>query len=349
MQKRRAVWRLGGDIRGEGADILLRLWESLRWPEIPDAEASQGVSTYSHPQIPLPTVFQGYQPVLSPLIGQIVNLCLSHHDSLRNNAVGILFGMIISEYQQFGHFDQIENELVKKLDSLFMSQSKGDDISRAFFIAQLRQLFESAQVDDPLRERVSTFLDCVDAFLKLLLSLRSLPEGEEFADDRVIATVCPSRSLANIFLTPLIAAVDELHSRDWPRRDVHQVCAPACQRTQNTTFVSYLPMLTTHQAHLQSQNYVEAALTLKLHSDLHEWDLYSFVPPMEDLGLPQQSQFHRKETLCLLILDYLGLSNRSQDNSDVDCQTIIGKGKAYESAIDICKELAKQHAEVTFN
>jgi hypothetical protein len=60
------------------------------------------------------------------------------------------------------------------------------------------------------------------------------------------------------------------------------------------------------QMHFQSQNYVEAALTLKLHSDLHEWDLNSFLPPMEDLGLPQQSQFHRKETLCLLILDYLG-------------------------------------------
>ena len=114
-------------------------------------------------------------------------------------------------------------------------------------------------------------------------------------------------------------------------------------------FVSYSLMLITHQAHLQSQNYVEAALTLKLHSDLHEWDLYSFVPPMEDLGLPQQSQFHRKETLCLLILDYLGLSNDSRDNPDFDSQIIIGKGKAYESAIDICKELAKQHAEVTFN
>ena len=58
--------------------------------------------------------------------------------------------------------------------------------------------------------------------------------------------------------------------------------------------------------HLQAQNYVEAALTLKLHADLHEWDLHTFAPPMEDLGLPQQSQFHRKETLCLLILDYLG-------------------------------------------
>ena len=58
--------------------------------------------------------------------------------------------------------------------------------------------------------------------------------------------------------------------------------------------------------HLQSQNYVEAGLTLRLHADLHEWDLNSFAPPMEELGLPQQSQFHRKETLCLLILDYLG-------------------------------------------
>ncbi len=58
--------------------------------------------------------------------------------------------------------------------------------------------------------------------------------------------------------------------------------------------------------HLQSQNYVEAALTLKLHADLHDWDLHIVAPPMEDLGLPQQSQFHRKETLCLLILDYLG-------------------------------------------
>lgn len=61
------------------------------------------------------------------------------------------------------------------------------------------------------------------------------------------------------------------------------------------------------QMHLQTQNYVEAALTLKLHSDLHEWNLNTFVGPMEDLGLPQQSLFHRKETLCLLILNYLGM------------------------------------------
>jgi dedicator of cytokinesis protein 3 len=97
--------------------------------------------------------------------------------------------------------------------------------------------------------------------------------------------------------------------------------------------VSYLDTVSDEilQMHLQSQNYVEAALTLKLHAEMHDWDLTSFVESMEDLGLPQQSHFHRKETLYLLILDYLG------------------KGKAWESAIEICKELAYQHAEITFN
>lgn len=95
--------------------------------------------------------------------------------------------------------------------------------------------------------------------------------------------------------------------------------------------LAIIDLLNYRQMHLQSQNYVEAALTLKLHADLYEWNLNSFVEPMEDLLLPQQSQFHRKETLHLLILDY------------------FGKGKAWESAIEICKELAYQHSEVTFD
>ncbi|KNZ80427.1 Dedicator of cytokinesis protein 3 [Termitomyces sp. J132] len=280
-QKRRAVWRLAGDIRGEGAAILLNLWQALGWAE--------HVSNNGEP----PIRYGGYQAYLHSLVGHVVNLCLSHHDQLRNYAVQILYSMIVSEFHQSGHFDEIENELVTRLDSLFMSDSKGDDISRAFFIGQLRHLFENSDVDEQLRERISTFLDSVDLFLELLLSVRALPEGEEFADDRVIATV-------------------------WE-----------CSCGRDEIYIKYVHQLV--NMHLQSQNYVEAALTLKLHSDLHEWDLNSFVGPMEDLGLPQQSQFHRKETLCLLILDYLG------------------KGKAWERAIDICRELAFQHSEVTFN
>ena len=78
--------------------------------------------------------------------------------------------------------------------------------------------------------------------------------------------------------------------------------------------------------HLQAQNYVEAALTLKLHADLHQWDLNSFAPPMPELGLPQQSEFHRKETLCLLILDYLGKYQRVSISLHVN-SALYRKGK----------------------
>ena len=264
-------------------------------------------------------------------MGQVVNLCLSHHDLLRNNAVQILYSMIVSEHHVSQHFDHIENELVSKLDQLFMSDSKGDDISRAFFIGHLRHLFETSSVDEQLRENVANFLDSVDLFLELLLSVRALPEGEEFSDDRVIATVGSLWLLQQSPADALPAASShELHTENRPGWNVHQVCSSASQRED---FVSYFDSVskTTLQMHLQSTNYVEAALTLKLHAEMHEWDLTSFVEPMEDLGLPQQSQFHRKETLYLLILDYLG------------------KGKAWESAIEICKELAYQHAEITFN
>ncbi|KAJ7622830.1 C2 domain in Dock180 and Zizimin proteins-domain-containing protein [Mycena polygramma] len=284
-QKCRAVWRLAGDIRGDGASILLTLWQALGWAEHP--------TTTGEPA----TRYGGYQVFLHSLVGHVVNLCLSHHDQVRSNAVQMLYSMIVSEYHQSQNFDDIETELVTRLDSLFMSDSKGDDISRAFFIGHLRHMFYSSDVDESLRERVSVFLDSVDLFLELLLSVRALPEGDEYADDRVIATLRLMNFIRRI-------GRDEIYIKY-----VHQLV----------------------NMHLQSQNYVEAALTLKLHSDLHEWDLNSFVGPMEDLGLPQQSQFHRKETLCLLILDYLG------------------KGKAWESAIDICKELAFQHSEVTFN
>ena len=186
---------MAGDIRGEGAAILQRLWDALGWPE--DVSERAGVVTRYGVRVFIcrrslccsSPLLKGYQTSLSTLVSHVVNLCVSHHDLLRSTAVQILYSMIVSQYQEHNHFDDIENELISKLDSLFMSDSKADDLSRAFFISQLRHLFESSNVEDQLRDRVSNFLDSVDLFLEMLLSVRALPEGEEFADDRVIATV----------------------------------------------------------------------------------------------------------------------------------------------------------------
>lgn len=233
LQKRRAIWRLVGDIRGEGAVILLNLWQALGSAEHISTTGEPSIRYgVRSPQFPwllgLTRGLQGCQTYLHSLVGHVVNLCLSHHDLLRNNAVQILYSMIVSDYHHSEHFDAIENELVTRLDSLFMSDSKGDDISRAFFIGQLRHLFETYDVEKQLRERVSTFLDSVDLFLELLLSVRALPEGEEYADDRVIATVCIPSPTGAADHSCAVAEVDELHPSHWPRRNLYQIRASTC-------------------------------------------------------------------------------------------------------------------------
>lgn len=286
-QKRRAVWRLAGDIRGQGARILADLWEAIGWPEErpknKDAIARLG----------------GYQVQFIPgLVEPVLELCLSHHDELRNNAVQVLFSMIVSEYNLNDDFSQIEAEIIDKLDKLFMSETKGDEISRAFFIGQLRTLFEtSPSVDATLQLRIRRFLDSVNQFLDLLLSVRNLPEGEEYQDDRIMGTLKLMKFIKGI--------------------------------GRNEIYVKYVHQLVSMQ--LVNHNYVEAALTLKLHADLYEWNLEDIVEALDDLDLPRQSAFARKETLCLLMLDH------------------FTKGKAWESAIGICKELTHQYETYTFN
>lgn len=167
---------------------------------------------------------------MSNLVGHVINLCLSHHDQLRTNAVQMLYTMILSEFQLNEHFDDIENEVVNKLDSLFMSDSKGDELSKTLFLGQLRQLFVDSQVDERLSVRVAEFLSSVESFLELLLNVRALPDGEEFSDDRVMATVSDARySHTSRFSQIRSATVDEFYSTHRTGRDVYQICTPACQ------------------------------------------------------------------------------------------------------------------------
>ncbi|PWN49826.1 hypothetical protein IE53DRAFT_316947 [Violaceomyces palustris] len=284
-QRRRAVWRLAGDIRGEGAQIFTKLWNSIGWPEQTPADGSVGAS-------PEKMNTGGFQVQFVPsLVEPVLELCLSHHDELRTCAVRVLATMITSEWHLNGDFSVIEAEIIDKLDILFMADTKGDEISRAFFIGQLRSLFESPHVDERLREQVHACLVSVNRFLDLLLSVRSLPLEEGFEDDRIAGTL--------------------------------KLLGFLRQANRVTAFSTHVLRLV--NLHLENHNYIEAALTLKLYADLHSWDMDSFVEPIPDLDLPRQSHFARKETLYMLILDYLG------------------KGQAWEISVDICRELAQQY------
>ncbi|GAA5913444.1 hypothetical protein JCM6882_001962 [Rhodosporidiobolus microsporus] len=276
-QKQRSVWRLAGDIRGEGAKILSRTWNAIAAPE---------------ERKPVP--YGLYQVQFVPgLTESVLSLCLSHHDELRRVAVNMLYSMIISEYTLNKHFGDLEAAIIGSLDKLFGAQTKGDEISRAFFVAQLRQLFdESDSVDDELRAQVDEFLEAINNFLDLLLAVRNLPD-----DDRIIST---------LRLMTFIRGIG-----------------------RSEIFIRYVQRLVAYHAALGNET--EAGLTLKLHADLHDWSLTKFVEALPDLDLPRQTEFARKETLYLRILEHLS------------------RGKAWETALDIAKELAHEYETKSFN
>ena len=284
-QKQRAVWRLAGDIRGEGAKILLRLWDAIGWPE--ERAGGRGAGRSG-----------GYQVQFVPgLVEDVLQLCLSHHDELRTSAVHVLHSMIVSEYYLNNDFAAIEAEVIDRLDKLFMSQTKGDDVSRAFFVGQLKTLFDQSDIDDRLRDQVDAFLDSINSFLDLLLSVRNLPEGDQFQEDRIISTL---RLMTYI--------------RQIGRSEI---------------YVRYVNRLVSF--HVALGHDTEAGLTLKLHADLHSWDPNSFVEALPDLDLPRQTEFVRKEMLYMRILEHLSA------------------GKAWETALTICKELQHEYETRTFD
>jgi hypothetical protein len=70
---------------------------------------------------------------------------------------------------------------------------------------------------------------------------------------------------------------------------------------------------------------------VKLHADLYKWDTTSFVDALPEFDLPRQSEFDRKEALHLQILD------------------LLDRGKAWEIAIGISKELQDQYEHSAFD
>lgn len=84
--------------------------------------------------------------------------------------------------------------------------------------------------------------------------------------------------------------------------------------------------------HLECDNYTEAAYSLKLHSKLLNWSSDSLPPLLKSIRYPH-CQTHRelKEALYYDIIHY------------------FDKGKMWECALSVCKELVKQYEEETFD
>ncbi|KAI1354354.1 SH3 domain-containing protein [Xylaria sp. FL0043] len=164
-QKRRAVWKIAGDVREHGAELLRRTWEAVGWDTSPDERMRYGLSKMG-----------GYQVQYVPsLVGPIVQLCLSVHGGLRKVAVEVLQTMIVSEWTLSEDLSVIQTEMIDCLDLFFKDQAMTESIMQKLFISELLECFEplSHIEDDPLYSALRELITTLDVFLDLLVAVHS--------------------------------------------------------------------------------------------------------------------------------------------------------------------------------
>lgn len=163
-QKRRAVWKIAGDVREQSADLLHFTWEAIGWEVSEDQYLRYGTRKLG-----------GYQVQYVPgLVPPIVELCLSVHEGLRHVAVGVLRTMILSEWDLNQDLSMIETELISSLDSLFKTKHVNDSIVHKLFVSELLGLFEGcSEFDVELSDAVRALIATVDELLDLLVASQS--------------------------------------------------------------------------------------------------------------------------------------------------------------------------------
>jgi hypothetical protein len=164
-QKRRAVWKIAGDVREDGAELLRRTWEAIGWETSADERLRYGL-----------TKMGGYQVQYVPtLVGPIVELCLSVHEGLRRMAVEVLQTMIVSEWTLSEDLSVIQTEMIDCLDVYFKTKPLTESILQKLFVKELLERFDSlAKIrDEPLYGALRELMATVDEFLDLLVAVHS--------------------------------------------------------------------------------------------------------------------------------------------------------------------------------
>ena len=152
-QKRRAIWKIAGDVRELGANLLRRSWEAIGWDTDEESRALHGFKRMG-----------GYQVQFVPeLIAPIVELCLSVHASLRSVAIEVLRSMIISTWEIDQELSVVQTAMIECLDKLCRKKAVTESYLQKTFIDEMLQQFK------PLRDSIEDglYIAVVEMFAKI--------------------------------------------------------------------------------------------------------------------------------------------------------------------------------------
>ncbi|KAJ4336726.1 Deoxycytidine kinase 1 [Ascochyta clinopodiicola] len=172
-QKRRAVWKIAGDVREHGAELLQRSWDAIGWESSVEDKNLYGLERMG-----------GFQVQYVPgLVAPIVELCLSVHEGLRGVAIEVLQAMIVSEWTLSEDLSIIQAEMIDCLDHLFKAKHLTESVLQKHFIQELVDLFEPLAQDpeEPLLAALKGLIATIDDLLDLLVAVHSTEAtGEVF-------------------------------------------------------------------------------------------------------------------------------------------------------------------------
>ncbi|EFP93450.2 uncharacterized protein PGTG_19253 [Puccinia graminis f. sp. tritici CRL 75-36-700-3] len=306
-QKRRVIWKLAGDIRDEGSKIFRAAWESIGDFSITigshnPAENNPNQDSQDNPDLNKEDTDQLTEP--QHQINEVTR-CGGYQVQFVPGFIEPLLELCLS------HHDELSSNAVIVLYSVIVSEF---NLNRDFTVIadEIIDKLDNLLGSSP-NENLSNQMDEMSR-ASFVGQLRGLfdhspiidrqedpgQQGQQAGIEQALKT------RIDLFLDSLTQFLDLLLSiQNLPPGDEYF-----------------------HAAH---GNFVEAGLALRLHADLHEWDLNSIVDAMLGLLLPKQTVFAPKEALYFRILDFLS------------------KGKAWESGIQICKELQEQYEHVLFD
>ncbi|KAG8531171.1 uncharacterized protein KY384_004529 [Bacidia gigantensis] len=164
-QKRRAVWKIAGDVREQGSALLKRSWEAIGWDTGPEDHKRYGLSHLG-----------GFQVQYVPgLVSPIVELCLSVHQGLRGVAVRIIQSMVISEWTLNEDLGVVQAEIIESLDNLYKSRDVSNTLVAKMFVNEFLDAFQelTRMPLDPLWQAIRDMVSIIDELLELLAAVHS--------------------------------------------------------------------------------------------------------------------------------------------------------------------------------
>ncbi|KAH3672399.1 hypothetical protein WICMUC_004235 [Wickerhamomyces mucosus] len=300
---RKSAYKITSDIRSRCALVINQCWDCLGWDSL-----NRDYVRFQFKRS------GGYHSEFIQddygILEELIVFCLQRNSLCQIVGVKILWTIMIAEIlvqesieassddEQLGNkLAEVERGCFIGLDKFFKSNRYIPGLyEQGNFITRLKMCVRLDPEDISFND-VHNFIINLSEFLEIQYDLSSVPNGEEFDDERTFHQLDIARHLMRV--------------------------------SNSKKFNSSLDDL--FQSNILKEKYVQAALCLELMASTLEWNVDDILPISIKPKFPAHSSFERKEALYKNIAKFLV------------------KGKKYEKAVLIYKELANAYDKINFD